>query len=208
MIGIINYGSGNLSAFINVFKSLEKKTMIINETEDLKCCSHILMPGVSAWDTTMHSVNRFKDVLQDYVFSKKKPFLGVCVGMQILATSSEEGALGGLGWIEGSVRKLPIDTTPSYNNYLGPKLPHMGWNFVTADSNCPLMSRLPENSEFYFLHSYFFDATKNENIEASTDHIGFKFPVVIQNENIFGVQFHPEKSHINGQILLENFSNL
>ena len=208
MIGIINYGSGNLSAFINVFKYLEKKTMIINEPEDLKCCSHILMPGVSAWDTTMHSVNRFKDVLQDYVFSKKIPFLGVCVGMQILASSSEEGTLDGLGWIEGSVRKLPIDTMFINNNYLGPKLPHMGWNSFTSVANCPLMSRLPENSEFYFLHSYFFDAIKNENILATTDHIGFKFPVVIQNDNIFGVQFHPEKSHINGQILLENFSNL
>jgi glutamine amidotransferase len=84
----------------------------------------------------------------------------------------------------------------------------MGWNSFRAVANCPIMSRLPENSEFYFLHSYFFDAIKNENILATTDHIGFKFPVVIQNDNIFGVQFHPEKSHINGQILLENFSNL
>jgi glutamine amidotransferase len=208
MIGIINYGSGNLSAFINVFKSLEKKSIIINEPEDLICCSHILMPGVSAWDTTMHSVNRFKDVLREYVINKKKPFLGVCVGMQILASSSEEGTLDGLDWIEGYVRKLPIDRMPLCNNNLGPKLPHMGWNFITAEANCPLMSRLPENSEFYFLHSYFFDATKNENIKVTTNHIGFKFPVVIQNENIFGVQFHPEKSHINGKILLENFSNL
>ena len=208
MIGIINYGSGNLSAFINVFKSLDKKTMIINEPADLKLCSHILMPGVSAWDTTIHSINRFKDVLQENVYSRKIPFLGVCVGMQVLATSSEEGTLGGLSWIEGSVKKLPIDTMPLYKNYLGPKLPHMGWNFVTALANSPLMLRLPESPEFYFLHSYFFDAIKIENIEATTDHIGFRFPVIIQNENIFGVQFHPEKSHINGKMLLENFSNL
>lgn len=208
MIGVINYNSGNLSAFINVFKSLEKKTMIINDPEDLKFCSHILMPGVSAWDTTMQSVSMFKDVLPEYVFSKKLPFLGVCVGMQILAFSSEEGTESGLGWIHGNVRRLPVKNLKQTENFIGPKLPHMGWNSLSASKNSPLMSRLPENPEFYFLHSYFFDALKLDNIVATTEHVGYKFPVIIQNENIFGVQFHPEKSHINGKILLENFSNL
>jgi glutamine amidotransferase len=208
MIGIINYGSGNVSAFVNVFKSIDKQTTIISNPSDLKICSHILMPGVSAWNTTMQSVNRFKDVLTDYVLSKKIPFLGVCVGMQILASNSEEGTTGGLGWIQGSVKRLPFDKVALYDNFSGPKLPHMGWNLVSTSDNNPIMARLPKNPEFYFLHSYFFDATKSNNIVASTDHIGFKFPVIIQHENIFGVQFHPEKSHINGKILLENFSNL
>lgn len=210
MIGIINYGSGNLIAFVNVFKSLEKKTKIINDPADLKLCSHILMPGVSAWDTTMKSLNKFKETgtLMECVFNKKIPFLGVCVGMQILSSTSEEGSLPGLNWIEGSVRRLPVENMPYKENYLGPKLPHMGWNTVMDRTNIDLMARLPENPEFYFLHSYFFDAVNSNNIAATAKHIDFNFPVIVQNENIFGVQFHPEKSHINGKILLENFSNL
>jgi glutamine amidotransferase len=208
MIGIINYNSGNLSAFVNVFKSLDKKTTIINDPADLKICSHILMPGVSAWDTTMQSVNRFKDVLPEYVFSKKLPFLGVCVGMQILASTSEEGTLDGLDWIKGNVRRLPTNGIPQVDHFSGPKLPHMGWNTISANINSPIMARLSENPEFYFLHSYFFDAANSDNIVATTEHVGYKFPCIIQNENIFGVQFHPEKSHINGKMLLENFSNL
>uniref|UniRef100_UPI0040487B90 imidazole glycerol phosphate synthase subunit HisH n=1 Tax=Algoriphagus sp. TaxID=1872435 RepID=UPI0040487B90 len=208
MIGIINYGSGNLSAFVNVFKSLEKKTTIINAPEDLKNCSHILMPGVSAWDTTMQSVNKFKETLLTCVFNNKVPFLGVCVGMQILASTSEEGKMDGLKWIDGNVRRLPVDRLPQNETFSGPKLPHMGWNTVVTDKQTELMARLPENPEFYFLHSYFFDANNKDNIVATSEHIGFNFPVVVQNENIFGLQFHPEKSHINGKMLLENFSNL
>ena len=210
MIGIINYGSGNLSAFVNVFKSLEKKTMIINDPADLRLCSHILMPGVSAWDTAMKSIIRFKDsgTLLDCVFNKKIPFLGVCVGMQILSSNSEEGSIPGLKWIDGNVRRLPVDVMPNNENFLGPKLPHMGWNTLASCKNTDLMARLPENPEFYFLHSYFFDATNSDNITSTAEHIGFKFPVIVQNENIFGVQFHPEKSHLNGKMLLENFSNL
>jgi glutamine amidotransferase len=208
MIGIINYGSGNLSAFVNVFKSLEKKTTIIDNPDDLKKCSHILMPGVSAWDTTMQSVNRFKDTLLDCVFNKKLPFLGVCVGMQILASSSEEGTIDGLKWVDGNVTRLPVDRIAESDNFLGPKLPHMGWNTVAKNKETDLMAGLPQSPEFYFLHSYFLDATNSDNIIATAEHNCFSFPVIVQRENIFGVQFHPEKSHINGKILLENFSKL
>ena len=208
MIGIINYGSGNMSAFVNVFKSLGKKTTIINAPEELKLCSHILMPGVSAWDTTMPSLDKFKDELLTCVFNNNVPFLGVCVGMQILASTSEEGTVDGLNLIDGKVRRLPVDRLFQDEEFSGPKLPHMGWNSIVTCKQTELMERLPENSEFYFLHSYFFDVVNEDNIIAKVDHIGFNFPVVVQNKNIFGVQFHPEKSHVNGKILLENFSNL
>lgn len=208
MIGIINYGSGNLRAFVNVFKSLEKKTIIVNDPEDIKNCSHIIMPGVSAWDTTMQSVNKFKDTLLNCVFTNRTPFLGVCVGMQILASTSEEGTIEGLKWIDGNIRRLPEEPSPQTEDFLGPKLPHMGWNTVVSKKNTDLMARLPKNPEFYFLHSYFFDARINDNIITTAEHNGFSFPAIVQNENIFGVQFHPEKSHINGKMLLENFSNL
>lgn len=208
MIGIINYGSGNLSAFVNVFKSLEKRITIINDPGELKACSHIIMPGVSAWDTTMQSVNGFKEVLIECVIDKKVPFLGVCVGMQILASSSEEGTSDGLNWIDGKVKKLPVDQIPENVNFIGPKLPHMGWNTVRNNKTSELLAGLPENPEYYFLHSYFFDAKITDNVIATTQHNFFDFPVIIQRENIFGVQFHPEKSHLNGRTLLENFSNL
>ncbi len=208
MIGIINYGSGNLSAFVNVFKSLEKKIIIINEPAELKHCSHIIMPGVSAWDTTMQSVNGFKDTLHSCVMDKKIPFLGVCVGMQILASSSGEGTCEGLCLIDGKVKKLPIDMSPENDNLVGPKLPHMGWNTIQNERKTDLTTGLPENPEYYFLHSYYFDAQKADDVVATAKHNFFDFPVIVQKENIFGVQFHPEKSHINGRKLLENFSKL
>lgn len=208
MIGIINYGSGNLSAFLNIYKSLEKKVMTINDPEDLKLCSHIIMPGVSSWDTTMQSVNRFRDVLITQVINNKVPFLGVCVGMQILASTSEEGTCDGLNWIEGKVMKLPTDLIADNPDFLGPKLPHMGWNSVNSNEKADLMKGLPQNPEFYFLHSFYFEASNKEDVISTAEHNFFKFPVIVQNDNIFGVQFHPEKSHMNGKMLLDNFTKL
>jgi glutamine amidotransferase len=128
--------------------------------------------------------------------------------MQILASRSEEGIMDGLKWIDGNVRRLPVDLIPQHKEFSGPKLPHMGWNTIANNIKTDLMARLPENPEFYFLHSYFFDVTNSNDSIATAEHIGFSFPAVVQNENIFGVQFHPEKSHFNGKTLLENFSNL
>ncbi len=207
-IGIINYGSGNLSAFVNVFKSLNQEIAIITNSHELESCSHIIMPGVSAWDTTMRSVDKFRDTLINCVITHKKPFLGVCVGMQILSSFSEEGTTEGLNWINGKVKKLPIEQIYNTENYTGPKLPHMGWNNILTIKNSDLTKGLPENSEFYFLHSYYFEAIKEENVIANAQHMFFNFPVIIQNQNIFGVQFHPEKSHTCGRIILNNFSKL
>jgi len=208
MIGLINYGSGNLSAFVNVFTTLDKKIVIINNPEELKICSHIIMPGVSAWNTTMKSVEKFRDALFSCVINKKIPFLGVCVGMQILASTSEEGLSGGLNWVCGNVKRLPTNQIPDNLNFVGPKLPHMGWNTVTPNGKIDLMNGLPEKPEFYFLHSYYLDSANHDNVIATAEHNFFRFPVIVQNENIYGVQFHPEKSHINGKILLDNFTNL
>ena len=208
MIGIIDYGSGNISAFLNIFNLLGKKTTVIRAPEDLLHCSHILMPGVSAWDTTMPAINRYREILETCIHVNKVPFLGVCVGMQILGSFSEEGTVNGLDWIDGEVRKLPVNGNFFNSNKRGPKLPHMGWNTVVACTASPLMDRLPKDSEFYFLHSYYFDATNSDTIIAKSEHLGYKFPVVVQNNNIFGVQFHPEKSHDSGKIILENFSKL
>jgi glutamine amidotransferase len=156
----------------------------------------------------MKSLDKFLGVLTSCVRVKKIPFLGVCVGMQILASTSEEGVFDGLKWINGRVKKLTFDRIAGNDNFVGPKLPHMGWNIVSSNSNTVLMERLPVSPEFYFLHSYYLDAINQENVKATANHNYFEFPVIVQYENIYGVQFHPEKSHINGQILLENFSNL
>jgi glutamine amidotransferase len=207
-IGIINYGSGNLSAFVNVFNSLNKNVIIISNPKDLDSCSHVIMPGVSAWDTTMKSVQNFHQDLLKNVINKNKPFLGVCVGMQILASYSDEGSFEGLNWISGKVKKLPNVQVLEKDDFLGPVLPHMGWNNVSIMKDSQITKDLPENSEFYFLHSYFFDIVEEEDVIAKTEFNSYAFPVIVQKENIFGVQFHPEKSHEFGKTLLSNFANL
>ena len=206
MIGIIDYGSGNLRVFVNVYKSLGRDLIIINNPEDLKRCTHIIMPGVSAWDTTLKSIEYFREELYKCIIENKIPFLGVCVAMQILATNGEEGKQNGMDWIRGIVKKLPTNEVDDL--YVGPKLPHMGWNVVIHDNKSDLMKGMPENPEFYFLHSYYFHCFNSDNVIASVKHNSFKFPVIVKNENIYGIQFHPEKSHKNGKLILDNFAKL
>ena len=195
MIGIINYGSGNLNAFVNVFKSLEKKIVIIDNPDDLKNCSHILMPGVSAWDTTMQSVNRFKDTLSECVFNKKLPFLGVCVGMQILFADSQEGApadkRAGIGIWPNQVVKLS-----------NPILPHMGWNTVSAGSDSVLFNGL-DQEQFYFVHSY--AVVESAGKIASWSDYDQKFLAAVEDGSIVATQFHPEKSGKAGLKLISNW---
>ena len=205
MIGIIDYGSGNLRVFVNVYKSLGRDLIIINKPEDLNKCTHIIMPGVSAWDTTLKFIGRFRDELYKCVIENEVPFLGVCVAMQILATSGEEGIQNGMDWISGKVKRIP---TKINNTNFGPGLPHMGWNVVQHDDKSSLMNGMPKKPEFYFLHSYYFDCTDSSNVIATTEHNSFKFPVIVKNKNIYGIQFHPEKSHNNGKIILDNFAKL
>jgi imidazole glycerol-phosphate synthase subunit HisH len=204
MITIINYGLGNIRAFANVYKRLNIPVGIASRAQDLEGASKLIVPGVGAFDHAMELLNGsgMREALDDMALRQAVPILGVCVGMQILAGSSEEGRLSGLGWIEGRVRRFDEDTL-----HQPPRLPHMGWNDVVPKSGARLFSGLERDSRFYFLHSYYFDCASNDNVLATSEY-GIAFGCAVRSNNIYGVQFHPEKSHDYGVRLLKNFAEL
>jgi len=204
MITIIDYGLGNIRAFVNVYKRLNIKTKVAHSAEDLKDASKIILPGVGAFDYAMSQLNAsgMRDELDKQVMENKVPVVGICVGMQMLAKSSDEGKLPGLGWIDGQVKIFDASLIP-YKT----QLPHMGWNSIKPDNNCKLLSGFDELSRFYFLHSYYFICNNMEDIIATTQY-GINYASAVNRDNIYGIQFHPEKSHSNGVQLLKNFALL
>lgn len=204
MITIIDYGLGNIRAFVNVYERLNIKTKIAHRAEDIKDARKIILPGVGAFDYSMSQLNAsgMRDELEKQVLENKIPVVCICVGMQILAKSSDEGNLPGLGWIDGEVKLFDSNLIP-YKT----RLPHMGWNSINPVNNNPLMVGFNQDSRFYFLHSYYF-VCHNEKEIISTTEYGVTFASAVNKENIYGIQFHPEKSHQNGIQLLHNFAKL
>ena len=204
MIAIINYGSGNIAAISNIYKQLKIPHMVTGNLDELAKADRYILPGVGAFDATMRYLNDsgMLATLNEQVLVHKKKVMGVCVGMQILAESSEEGELAGLGWIPGRVRKVDVSLLPA-----GPKLPHMGWNSVKLKLDAPLFSGVDVDHGFYFLHSYYFDATHSEDVSATVQY-GKEIPCAVTHANVFGMQFHPEKSHANGVTIFRNFAEL
>ena len=201
MIGIVNYGLGNVDAFINIYNLLGKKIKKIDNSDDLKNIDHIIIPGVGAFDNAMNLLKKtdFFEMLSFKVTKERIPTLGVCVGMQIMGSESEEGNEKGLGWIPGSVLSLN-----NFSNKL--RIPHMGWNTVRISPNAKLFKDI-EDPQFYFLHSYFFKPLDKKFTISKTEY-GIEFSSAIQNDNILATQFHPEKSHKWGIKLLENFASI
>jgi glutamine amidotransferase len=204
MIGIIDYGLGNVRAFANVYKTLNIPARIVKQPLDLKDISKVILPGVGAFDYAMQKLESsgLRGALEEKVLVHQVPVLGVCVGMQMLARSSEEGHLPGLGWIDGIVKQFEFSLSDNPNY-----VPHMGWNNVAPFKSNGLFKKLDSQSLFYFLHSYFFQCEKSSDIIAITDYGGV-FASAVNSGNVFGVQFHPEKSHRFGIQLLENFVKL
>ena len=204
MIGIVDYGLGNIQAFANIYKKLNVPYKTVSRAEDLKKVTKFILPGVGAFDHAIELLRKsgMREPLDELVVRQQMPVLGICVGMQMLAHSSEEGSLPGLGWIDGIVKKFD----PSALNHKT-HLPHMGWNEINPIQNDTLIQGLNGGSRFYFLHSYYFDCRNSENIVATTDY-GVSFACMVNSGNVYGVQFHPEKSHQNGIQLLKNFGNL
>ena len=204
MIAIINYGVGNLNAFLNIYNKLDIEIKIASKKEDLEGVTKLILPGVGAFDHAMEKLvaSGMKETLDEMVLVKKVPVIGICVGMQILAASSDEGKLPGLGWIDARVKKFDVNTLQFKTH-----LPHMGWNDVVPTKENPLFKGLEKDSKFYFLHSYYFECNRKEDIIAQTNY-GIDFTCAANKENIFGVQFHPEKSHHFGINLLNNFATL
>jgi len=204
MITIIDFGVGNIKAFYNIFKKLSVEVKIAQKPEDLLGSSKLILPGVGHFDYAMKrfSESGMLNIVDDMVLNKNLPILGICVGMQMLAKSSEEGKLPGLGWIDATVKKIDVNLLTQST-----RLPHMGWNDVTVKNKNLLLSNLDSNSRFYFLHSYFFEP-KFENDLIAYSNYGKNFTCVVNHKNIYGVQFHPEKSHHFGIQLLQNFANI
>ena len=194
---IVDYGIGNIKAFKNTYNKLNIYSEIASKKIQLDNATHLILPGVGSFDWALSKLNQsgLRETLDMLVLKKKIPILGVCVGMQMMASKSEEGVLPGLNWIEGNVLKLDKKII----------LPHMGWNQAKPIKKSNLFDNL-DNSEFYFLHSYYFK-TQHENHILSTTKYGNVFTSAINKNNIFGTQFHPEKSHQNGIKILENFAN-
>ena len=203
MIAIIDYGCGNIRAFENVFKKLNVPIKVASKDEDLADASGLILPGVGAFDFVMQSFNKsgMRDSVEHKIFDDKTPVLGVCAGMQIMANSSEEGQEDGLGWIGGTVRHFDTSTIP-----FSTKVPHMGWNSISPTPS-KIFSGIDHGARYYFVHSYYFDPENSTN-SIATSNYGGDFTCALAKENIYGVQFHPEKSHYTGIHLLNNFSQL
>ena len=204
MITIIDYGLGNVLAFANVYKRLNIAVGVAKTAADLRGATKLILPGVGAFDHAMELLQQsgMRETLDELVLAHAVPVLGVCVGMQILAASSQEGKLQGLGWIDGDVRKLEVASSGQRM-----RLPHMGWNDVKPVRPSPLFAGLETDARFYFLHSYYFQCARSEDVLAEAEY-GLMFSCAIESNRIFGVQFHPEKSHRYGVRLLKNFAEL
>lgn len=204
MITIIDYGSGNIRAIGNIYDRLKINYKIAKIPEDVRGAEKLFLPGVGAFDETISMLDKtgFREVLDKEVLINKVPIIGICVGMQILAESSEEGSLNGLGYIKGKVKKLDASLLNQK-----PKLPHMGWNSIEIFRKNKLLENIDTHFGFYFLHTYYFECENNDDI-LTTTYYGKKFASSINHDNVYGIQFHPEKSHQNGITLLHNFAKL
>ena len=204
MIAIIDYGLGNVRAFANLYTKSNIPFVIAKDTSDLENAQKIILPGVGSFDYAMQllEASGMQETLSDMVLNHNVPVLGVCVGMQMLANSSDEGDLSGLGWIPGQVKKFESSSVNEEIN-----IPHMGWNNINPVITSGLMEGLDSNSRFYFLHSYYFNC-ENEDSLLATTHYGNEFACAVHRNNVYGVQFHPEKSHRWGAKILENFARL
>lgn len=200
-IVIIDYGVGNTHSVYNAIECLKYTRIRISDNEKIiRDADALVLPGVGAFDACAKNLRErnLDHMLNEQVLVKEKPILGICVGMQLMASFSEEnGVHSGLNWIEGRVKKLTLEK-PFF-------VPHVGWNDIKVNKSEPLFLRNDAQSNFYFDHSYFFDC-KNEYVAAYCDY-GIKITAAVQLKNIFGVQFHPEKSHTNGLKLFRSFFN-
>lgn len=202
MIAIVNYGSGNIQAIGNIYKRLNIPFVVASAPDDLRSVDRVLLPGVGAFDQAMSELEKsgMRRALERVVLVEQKPILGICVGMQLLAKSSEEGHAQGLGWIDGVVKKFDRSSVHQTTH-----LPHMGWNTVTPVKDNPLFENVDLSGGYYFLHSYYFSCNSQADVLAETDY-GVRFASALSRDNIHGVQFHPEKSHQAGIQLLKNFA--
>ncbi len=204
MIHVVDYGLGNVQAFLTQYKRLGFEATRAKTAADLTGARKIILPGVGAFDHAIELLNQsgMRPTLEALVVQDKVPVLGICVGMQILASTSDEGHLPGLGWVPGKVRAFRAN-----EHSASLPLPHMGWNDVQPIPGSPLFAGLESDARFYFLHSYYFECDEPSHVAATASY-GLDFNCAVSAGNAYGVQFHPEKSHHFGAQLLKNFAEL
>jgi glutamine amidotransferase len=203
MITIIDYGSGNIGSVANMLRKIGTKSIITSDLDVIWHAEKIILPGVGAFDSAIRKIDEmgFRDIIVEMANIRKVPILGICLGMQLLFEGSEEGILPGLGFIKGK--------SYHFRDYLpnGLKIPHMGWNEVSISNPGPLTRGYQGEIRFYFVHSYFVHVDNNSDSVMKCNY-GIDFDAAVQKDNIFGAQFHPEKSHRFGMQFLKNFASL
>lgn len=209
---IVDYGMGNLNSVKKKLSRIKVDAIISSNPKDITNADKIILPGVGHFQNAMENLKKLNlvDILNEMVLVKQKPILGICLGMQLMANKSEEGnAAGpcpgiigkGFGWIDADVIKFKVKDKLRF------KIPHVGWNQIIKAKESYLMKDIPEFSEFYFVHSYHFKSNNLSDILNETEY-EYKFPSAIERNNIWGVQYHPEKSHDAGELLLNNFISI
>ncbi len=203
MITIIDYGMGNLGSITNMLSRLGFEAEITSKLNDIRQAEKLILPGVGAFDKAMTNLENqgFLSVLNEKVVDEQIPFLGICLGMQLLTKKSEEGYQEGLGWIDAET--LRFQFRPEMNL----RIPHMGWNTVSIQQDSCLFQEMYDEPRFYFVHSYYVKC-KSQSAVLTTTHYGIEFTSGIVQDNIYGLQFHPEKSHKYGMRVLKNFAEL
>lgn len=201
MITIVDYGMGNLGSIQNMFKRIGVAAAITGDLEQIARAEKILLPGVGAFDNAMLRIDEsgLREVLDRKALVERVPVLGICLGMQLLTRSSEEGTRPGLGWVAAQTLRFPA--------LPGLKVPHMGWNIVEQTRDSALTRDLAGEVRFYFVHSYYVQVDRDEDAILRANY-GVGFTAALQHDNIYGAQFHPEKSHRFGMQLLKNFASL
>lgn len=202
MITIVNYGLGNLGSIKNMLKKAGFESIITSDVNEISQARKLILPGVGSFDRGMSNINGMglRPVLDKKATVEKIPVLGICLGMQLMCGGSDEGVLKGLGWIPADVIKFSFDDKSL-------KVPHMGWNTVRVSNVNPLADDAGEENRFYFVHSYY-AKVRNENNSFLKTNYGFEFDSGICMDNLYGVQFHPEKSHRFGLGLLRKFAEI
>ncbi|HTC01041.1 MAG TPA: imidazole glycerol phosphate synthase subunit HisH [Ferruginibacter sp.] len=203
MIAIIDYGLGNLYSVLNMHRRLGIEAIITSDQNEIRAASKLILPGVGHFKRGMENLHQseLKPLLDELVLQEKKPILGICLGAQLLTEHSEEGDVNGLGWVDAVTVKFKQDKLN------GLKVPHMGWSDIAIKRGDKILSDLPAEPRFYHVHSYHFLFKESSEVIATATY-GYEFACAFQKENIYGVQFHPEKSHKYGMKLLQNFSKL
>lgn len=200
MVVVVDYGMGNLESILVKVKRLKQAAVVSARPDDIASAAKIILPGVGHFSAGMSNIGArgLTEVLKKRVVEDKTPILGICLGMQLFMENSEEGNCNGLGYIKGSVKR--------FGNISGFRVPHMGWDTISVKKESILLRGIPEGERFYFAHSFYAQYNK-EYTSAATDY-GLEFASIIEKDNIFGTQFHPEKSRLQGLRIIENFLRL